>query len=63
MPEAISYTDDTKLGRIRNVSIPATVVLTIAAVNEHTDTIARQAETIARLEERLTKLERLLGNE
>ena len=63
LPEAISYTDDTKLGRIRNVSIPATVVLTIAAVNEHTDTIARQAETIARLEERLTKLERLLGNE
>ena len=62
LPEAISYTDDNKLGRIRNVSIPATVVLTIAAVNEHTDTIARQAETIALLEERLVRLEKLLSN-
>jgi len=62
LPEAISYTDDEKLGQKLNVSVPATVVMTIAAVNEHTDTIAAQAKKIVSLEDRLAKLEALLIN-
>lgn len=62
LPEAINYTDDKELGQKLNVSVPATVVMTIAAVNEHTDTIATQAKKIASLEDRLAKLEALLIN-
>jgi hypothetical protein len=67
LPESITYTDDEKLGKKLNVSVPATVVMTIAAVNEHTDTIAEQAETISEqaetivsLSERLERLEKAM---
>jgi len=60
LPEAINYIDDDTLGTKLTVSVPATVVLTIAAVNEHTDTIAAQAKTIVSLEERLARLEALV---
>ena len=67
LPESITYTDDEKLGKKLNVSVPATVVMTIAAVNEHTDTIAKQADTIAEqaktivsLSERLERLEKAM---
>jgi hypothetical protein len=59
-PESITYTDDAKLGKKLNVSVPATVVMTIAAVNEHTDTIAAQAKTIESLNQRIERLEKLV---
>ena len=62
LPEAINYIKDEELGHKLNVSVPATVVMTIAAINEHTDTIAAQAKTIASLEERLARLEEMLIN-
>ena len=60
LPEGVTYTDDENLGKKLNVSVPATVVLTIAAVNEHTDTIAEQAKIIASLNKRLERIEKAM---